>query len=232
MKNLILVISFLISFQVFAKETRKRIAVIDTGYNRTRLSNLPINTFCENGLKDVTGTGPQDSLGHGTNIIGLIAKGMDTKKFCIVSIKWYDTNFKVTLNVLVTRIRAAIKLAEQQQPVLINLSSSGSNYDSIEQMIINRLTFKGVKIVVSAGNDGLDLSKSCLIYPACYNANKNNFYVVGSMDKYNNLLDTSNKFGPVSYYENGLNQCSEGICMTGTSQAAAIRSNKLIRGMQ
>jgi subtilisin family serine protease len=232
MRCLTLIILFLVSFQVFAKETRKRVVVIDTGYNKTNLSNLPINTFCENGLKDVTGTGPQDSIGHGTNVIGLIAKNIDTKKYCIISIKWYDTKFKITLNVLVTRIRAAIKLAEQQQPFLINLSSSGSNYDSIEQMVINRLSFKGVKIVVSAGNDGADLSKGCSVYPACYNANKINFYVVGSVDRYNNFLITSNRFGPVNYYENGFNQCSEGICMTGTSQAAAIRSNKLIRGMQ
>jgi subtilisin family serine protease len=232
MKYLAIMISFLISLQVFAKETRKRIVVIDTGYNRATWSNLPINTICENGMLDVTGTGAHDNHGHGTNIIGLIANGIDTKRYCIVSIKWYDTSHNASLDTLVYRIRAAIKLAEKQTPFLVNLSSSGANYDSIEQMIISRMTYKGVKVVVSAGNEGLDLGSKCQIYPACYNANKSNLYVVGGIDKFNKFLSVSNRGGPVNYYENAVGQCGEGICLTGTSQAAAIRSNKLIRGMR
>jgi subtilisin family serine protease len=232
MKYFVYLLLLFNTIAIYAKETRQKIVVIDTGYNRAHWSNLPVGTICENGMLDVTGTGPQDNHGHGTNIVGLIANGIDTKRFCIVSIKWYDTDFKVTLPILTGRIRSAIKLAEQQNPYLVNLSSSGSSFDSIEQMIISRMTYRGIKVVVSAGNDGFDLQQNCNIYPACYNANQLNYYVVGGVDKLNKIFSRSNRSGPVRYYEDAINKCGEGVCMSGTSQAAAVKSNKLIRGIR
>ena len=66
-----------------------KIAVLDTGYS----NNLPDLKVCPNGLKDFTGTGMVDTVGHGTNILGTIAKELKGVDYCVYVFKVY-TNTK------------------------------------------------------------------------------------------------------------------------------------------
>ena len=81
----------------------------------------------------------------------------------------------------------------------------------------------GADISVAAGNDGLDLDKKCSAFPSCYKKiiNSRRFHVVGAINaKFSN-------FGSiVETYETGIDVGSP--MMSGTSQATAIFTNKLI----
>lgn len=224
-----LLYSFILLFSLIAKseDSRKKIVVIDTGFNQRVYSTLPSNAICKNGLLDVTNTFSHDVTGHGTNVIGLIGQGINFNKYCIISIKYY--NIETDVKKINEQAIKAVELAESFNPVLVNISSSGKDYLEKEKKAILRLLKKNTHVVVAAGNNGLNLSDFCLAYPACYNINKSNYHVIGFLDKLGKIHQKSNRHGPVTGYEYGVNQCFEEFCMTGTSQAAAKKSNSLIK---
>src|SRR6266853_3204718 len=206
----------LISFSIrtLSDETRKVVAIVDTGLP----SDSRITPYlCKGKQVDLTGYGMEDVDGHGTNILGLIAPAINIKTHCLAMIKYWhrgeeSDNF----------LDAALNL----KPVIINLSLSGPSFIRSEKEGLLKLLAAGTKVVIAAGNDGLDLSKSCLAYPACYNFKDPNFYVVSSSDHSPN----ANFGGPVKLLAHGINQCGIfGTCMTGTSQATANATNWLLR---
>ena len=89
---------------------------------------------------------------------------------------------------------------------------------------------KTSKVIVAAGNESKDLSKDCSTYPACYRFNTPNFYVASNcIDKKNKVLHTTSNYGgPVTDCEEGINVTAGNITMTGTSQAAALRTKRLL----
>jgi hypothetical protein len=223
LRELITLFIIAISCQTLSQETRKIVAVVDTGlpYNDSIIPYL-----CKGHQYDVTEKGIQDYHGHGTNILGLVARGINKNTHCLTMIKWWhNSDEPYSIIVSRTRIKAYSKLLIKLKPVLVNLSLSGWDYSKDELVMIKELLKNGAKVVVAAGNDREDLDASCGVYPACYDVKHKNYHIVGAIDTYH-----SNFKGPITDILPGLNQCGIfGLCMTGTSQAAGNLSAKLLR---
>ena len=118
--------------------------------------------------------------------------------------------------------------------MLINFSGGGYDYSKREHDAINLAISRGIKVVVAAGNDGRNMDKSCTYFPACL-PKSSNLFPVGSLDNDGKVLASSNRGGPVINWAPGLMQYSalpgnRHGTMSGTSQATANYSNKLLGG--
>ena len=206
-------------------ETRKEVLVIDTGLPADQRYN---KYLCDGLHYDVTGYGGVDVLGHGTNIIGIISKNLDTTKYCIRSIKWFHT--VETSKNYVDLIKGYSELMTNMSPAFVNMSLAGSNYVINEFRAMQNLLNKGATVVVAAGNASKNLDETCDVFPSCYRFNTTKYRVVTSIRSRHPLqLHPFSNYGKVvTDYENGNYVCGFGICMTGTSQATAILTRKLI----
>lgn len=208
------------------KETRKKIAVIDSGID---LKNEKLKPYiCNTGNFDFTGEGLQDTHGHGTNVSWLIVKNLNPKEYCVMSLKYFSTTNHH--NNLSGEIKSFIRAAELGA-VLINFSGGGMFASSAENQAVNYALSKGIKVVVAAGNNSTDLSRDCNYFPAC-GIKHENFYVVGSTYENGQRLPSSNYNGPVQNWEVGYQQEGpDGKRLTGTSQATAVFSGNLLKGV-
>ena len=199
-------------------ESRTKIAVIDTGINITK-DILPY--MCRDQY-DVTDKGLSDRHGHGTNITHLIAKGINHKKYCITMIKYVDRTvdegdyYETALQVLF--LVKGVKY--------VNLSINGEGEKFLERSILKSLTKKKIHVVVAAGNHTQMISKKlCTSFPACLSLDldRRYFHTVGAYD-----LVYSNYGDAVTVLESGKKKTAGGYTMSGTSQATAIFTNKLV----
>lgn len=71
----------------------------------------------------------------------------------------------------------ALRLMNEEQIDILNLSLSGWGSNESEKQEIDKLVSKKTLIVVSSGNEGFNLDSFCRIFPACYG---NQLIVVGS----------------------------------------------------
>jgi len=235
MKRLVypLLVWLLVSTLVYARTHHKpgktlRIAVIDTGLdlNDPRLSNH----LCRTGHKDFTGEGLVDLNGHGTHIAGLIEKYAGEGNYCLVIYKYFATGDKAKYNARheVDAIAEAVK----NHVDVVNISSGGPEFVKREYDLIRfhpRTTF-----VLAAGNEGHDLDRDCNYYPACYLLG--NEKIVGNVTETGAMVTSSNYGNVLSAVEVGDNVLSTApnggmTHSTGTSQATAIRTGKLIKEM-
>jgi subtilisin family serine protease len=206
-----------------AADGRKRIVVIDTGLN---VDNNFKPFLCKDWEQDMTGFGIQDDHGHGTNVAGIIIKGLDSKKVCLVIVKYYTAltpnsyNFSYFLN--------AIRLVPTLKPSVVNLSSNGGRFVQTELDLLRWSILNGVYFNAAAGNDHIDLDKGCFSFPACYNVKSKYVNIVGSHT--NGKYDVFTNFGKVvTTYQPGKEICYLNNCMSGTSQATAVFTNKLVK---
>jgi len=208
--------------KVLSAETRIRIAVIDTGVH-VNARSAPY--LCEDGHADFTGYGPEDNAGHGTNVMGIIAQKMNPKTHCLMSIKFFNTEKQSSLVGELESLHLALAYILQWKPAYVNMSISGKYYDHKEYKVFVELLKSGTTITVAAGNNKLDLSASCIIYPACHKIKHKRFFVVGSSNG-----SFSNFGGPVNASQRGLNRSGWGVMLTGTSQSSAVQMSELIKG--
>lgn len=218
------------------------IAIIDTGIDE---SLLKTDTFCKTGHKDFTGTDIKDRHGHGTHISGLVdqyardfifsskkdnSKIYDTKvNYCQIVLKFFNTASDRTDNL--DNTRKALRYAIDMDVDIINYSAGGTDYDSKEHDLVIEALNKGIKVVVAAGNESSNIGRF-KYYPAMYDSR---IYRVGNLVSENprEIASSSNFGNEVNNWEIGYRVLSRlpggtyGI-MTGTSQAAAIKSGKLI----
>ena len=221
------------------------VAVIDTGISTELLSG---NSYCKDGHKDFTGMGLKDNHGHGTHISGIIdqyaknhiftkgkvPKDIDKLKenYCQIIIKYYDPKAKGNDNPKNTI--KSFKWAIDQKVDIINYSGGGTEFSKEEKEVVEEALNKGIKVVAAAGNERSNIDKH-KYYPAMYDKR---IYVVGNLvDSHSrNIAVTSNYGKSVNTWEVGTNVLSRlpvnkyGY-MTGTSQATAIKSGKLVREM-
>lgn len=212
-------------------ESREVIVVVDTG----RPTDTSLQKYmCDLPDYDVTGFGLNDVVGHGTEMISMIASSIDPTKTCITSVKWFHSYSDLGSNNPTTnrnRVTAYTKIVLALKPKYLNLSSSGSLYSYPEVKMIAELLNQNSYIMVAAGNDGADLSYKCEAYPACYPFKHKHFRVVASgTNGIRNAL-WSNFGGPVNSYENGINRYAFGHYSTGTSPATAIFTGRLAAGI-
>ena len=210
-----LVVLFLFSFPARA-ESRYIIAIIDTGFDRNP-ALVPYE--CEGLSKDLTGGDGMDDYGHGSHVAYLATRGLPSKKFCFVMIKWLAGGRAPRVGVVAAGINYAVGVGAK----VINLSLGGKGaLDEEFEAILNALQ-QGVHVVVASGNEGANLSKRCDYYPACYPFENAFFHVVTSPRR------SSNHGGTVTESYSGT--CNYmGYKDEGTSYSAARATNRIAKG--
>lgn len=160
------------------------VAVMDSGIRanhydlRNRVDSNLSKSFVSDNQTDNTGL--EDTLGHGTNVAGVIG-AITNNATGIAGVCWNVTlvSLRVTVNGTdfnPTAIASAINYAKDNDIDIINCSMSWTvNYNTIRLAIQN---YSGL-LVCSAGNDN-ESSDSNYIYPARYNFD--NIIVVGASD--------------------------------------------------
>lgn len=213
------------------------VAVIDTGFGIDSM-NLKVR-LCQFGHKDFSGgittdkygtkdLVPVDNNGHGTHIAGII-DGFASKSnvnYCLVIIKYYkedafgEANLRNTIS--------AINYAKNIHADYINYSGGGIKKSDDEVKAVKEYIDAGGKFVAAAGNEGSNLDYRHY-YPA---QDDPRVIVVGSVDQDGNRVSSSNFGDSVKRTELGKDVpvCDETMCMkmTGTSQAAAAATGKLL----
>ena len=167
-----------------------------------------------------------DPIGHGTHIAGLVVKNT-CLKIELISCRYINSSTNASISVS----NSCLKRALEEKIDYINYSSGGQDFNLEEYNLFKKIISSGIKVIVSAGNERVDLSKNCNYYPACYRIP--GMTIVGSKNN-----------GKKAYYSNyGLKEMKweEGTDiistlpqgqwgkMSGTSQATAIRTNRLLR---
>jgi major intracellular serine protease len=200
------------------------------------------------GHKDFTGTSLNDTMGHGTHISGLIdqyAKHIFLSEetdiaallskeveYCQVILKIYDIKPKNT-NILKNELDA-LRYAISIKVDVINISGGGTDSSPEEIALTKKALDLGIKIVAAAGNNHSDITlPNNHYYPAC---NDPRILVVGNIDSDNKRVPSSNYGDTVTSWEIGINVLSltdatHLAMMTGSSQACAIKSGKLVHEM-
>ena len=233
-----------IPIEILSKNGKKPIivAVIDTGFDfNSNWDSIVKNNpkikkpkMCKYGHKDFTGIGLQDNHGHGTHIAGIIAQYALDQDYCIVVIKFYDPLLKNANFVELTDL--AFKRAVDLKVDIINYSGGGTERDREECLILKKALDRGIKVVAAAGNEGSNINEKPY-YPAMC---EDRIIAVANIEKDGKYAKTSNFSDPTDVNSRKL-AVQEGVnvmslspgnrvaIMTGTSQAAAIETGKIVK---
>lgn len=200
---------------IFARTIR--IGVIDNGY---QVKNSPEIKLCNDVKNPINLTSFPMSYyaDHGQNVIHTINKyAGKNADICFVIIKAIPSAY----------IHLAIIFAIKANVDIINLSYGGEYYNPIEGFIIASALQRQIIIVAAAGNEDTDLDKTCNFYPAC---SDKRILVVGNGHN-NDNKNTKTNYGEtvVDIWENGDNVTNGGVTMSGSSQAAAIATGKMVK---
>lgn len=238
LKNGLLALLFLSHFIIASSQCPfplVKIGVVDTGFGyQGKGGGTPL---CQEGHKDFTNDQeftqvvktkdpvPLDFNSHGTNIAGIITRfaGKKHRNFCLVIIKYYDKHSMggVLLTTKSFEYAADLKLD------YVNYSGGGADPSTAEFNAVKRYLDGGGKFITAAGNNAQNLDlPGAGYFPATYGDNR--IISVGSTDKKGNVLSSSNYGSKVTRWEVGLNVEAFGIILTGTSQAVATATGKLV----
>lgn len=241
MKSIFLL--FLFPSLLFAKTLR--VMVIDTGVDyRIEAIGKYIN-------KKYKIPENMDGHGHGTHVAGSITMGI-CPEVEIIPCKYTDDDTEGSMAIEIKCIQEAINTGVD----IVNYSSSGLDSSILEQQIIKNFAKNGI-FVTAAGNNGINLDLVGIkkqinlnpqadrkpltlkqgAYPALYGKGNAQIHVVGnlSIDKFNLItLNPASNYAPWLYFEIGSKVLSYAIGgemkeLSGTSMAAAVHTNKLIK---
>lgn len=213
-----------------SNETRLRVALVDTGVNLKALNDSRF--LCSDGHKDFTGEGVFKLTNpHGAKMFNLITAGLDYRAVCVSVIKYYSESATATQNT--ERSMYALKYASLIKPVIVNYSGGGPEANPQEERAVRDLVEYGAIVIVAGGNQHMNLTALCDFFPACYASklgHPHNFIVVGNITKDGRRSPTSNWGGPINAEEIGTDVSDGKTTTTGTSEATAIRTNRVLRG--
>jgi hypothetical protein len=221
-------ITLLYPLFVFAKPIK--VAVIDTGYELLDKNNV---SLCEGLHADITNktffmkNPPSDfkKIKHGTNVSWLIHDQIskeNLQNYCIIVIKYFgEKGTSIEMSAM------AIKYAIDVGANVINYSGGGLEEDPEETKFIKKALDLGIIFVASAGNEGKDLSKQPY-FPALADPR---VIVVGNKNANGEIEKNSNFGKAVDVWEIGVKRTGGGVTLTGTSQATAVTTGKLVNDM-
>jgi len=194
------------------------VAVLDTGID-------PNHELIKGSLVrflDYSGTGKNDSHGHGTHVAGIIKSIFPKVK--LVALKYYNPKYsgKQSLDATVKALQAAVDMNVD----VINYSGGGPESSSAELAVLKEAERKGIIIVVAAGNESSNIDqKANAFYPAAYGLS--NIISVSAHDESLKLIKSSNwgkklvdLAAPGKRIKSALPYNRAGF-LTGTSQATA-----------
>lgn len=195
-----------------AHATPFKVAIIDSGYTPGQATLCPDS-------KDFTGSTLSDEMGHGTNILGLITEAAGQQdKWCAEVLKVFDPRRYHSIQTYKT----ALEWARLTWPDLLNLSLSGTVYSNREFELIEQILDQGTIIVAAAGNEERTLDPvcgpTCSVYPACLDPRI--IKVANSAGAHVDGLEI--------IQENGKNQIGYGVELSGSSQATAKVTGRLL----
>ncbi len=267
--KILLSISILYSINGYAEDIKYnkdtiKIAVLDTGYdfNSNWKYSLNMGKFglkkpklCKSGHKDFTNTDIQDDHGHGTHIVGLIAKEAKDANYCMIILKTWSPVSKIIGGLANYN---AIVYAVDMGVDIINYSGGGKTFYLKEYLAVKKALDKGIVLVMAAGNERERVDYHVLkvsikdkrtpyyihrktghittktpkntYFPAGYDPR---IISVENIDKKGKLLSSSN-YGETSYHQEvgdsvmSLIPNNKLAKMTGTSQATAVRTGKIV----
>lgn len=228
-----------------------KIGILDTGFGPWKSG---IISMCATGHADfsnrvpVYGKIPVDRHGHGTHITFLIHQaimgGIISQKgdvdlavktnidYCFVIVKFYDKDKSVISESMAMGIEHLTKIGVDY----INISAGGIDEVQRESVAIKAALDKNIGIIASAGNESTDMAKQTF-YPA---SGDDRIIVVGGHTKNFTKSEKSNFGDRVDIWELGdsvmsamvnQNNNAELTKMTGTSQATAIVTGKIVRSL-
>lgn len=207
----------------FAKEIK--VMEIDTGLSS---SHLLIAPYLDKNDVNKHPESYQDYNGHGTHVAGLIVQNVCSE------VKLYSCNFYLSedKDVRWNNLLSCYKRAYDEKMDVVNFSAGGENFISDEYNAIGLLINHNTTLIVAGGNNGIDLSKNCSYFPACYLFS--DVIVVGNLAE-DNIRNLSSNYGLKNMvWEVGTNVLSalpnnHTGRMTGTSMATAIHTNKILK---
>lgn len=231
-------INLLVNSNTYSKCADKPVvvAVIDTGFG---FHNKGLGAkLCKFGHKDFSsdqefqhtvnyGTKdpvPLDLHGHGTNVVGVIeeyARSTHTN-FCVVILKYYGSNHMGHIDATIKAINYATDLKVDY----INYSSGGREPSTVERIAVEKFLNNGGTMISAAGNESANLDVAGNVYyPAMYDSR---IVMVGALDRNGNKMFSSNYGSVVNRWEIGMSVVGYGISMSGTSQATATATGKIV----
>ncbi len=215
-------ISLLLSL-VLAQEIR--VMVVDTGVS----THTEIKAYL---AKDNKKYDLQDDHGHGTHVTGTVLYGPELDSPVCDRVKLYVCRFKHDAKVNISTYHTdCFQRALDLNIHIINFSAVGNMYDKEEFDLVSKLDKANIKLVVAAGNEGIDISKTKM-YPASFEFK--NLFTVGNGVNFDTKNEKSNYGKPDMVWRDGVRIKSFGIkekyvMMTGTSQSTAIFTHDLIQ---
>lgn len=182
-----------------SRGARVRVAVIDTGMDRTQPQMRQIQV---SGGKDVsgTGTGPTDTSdcnGHGTGVIGIIAAPQYPNvqflgvapEATIIPVRQTGSDGKGTS----ASIAAGIDYAIAMRADVVNISISVPTSTPRLKQAVADAAAHDLIIVAAAGNDGNSQTVSKVSYPAAYASSYSNVIGVAAIDSKGQVASFSDK---------------------------------------
>lgn len=212
------------------------VAVVDTGFGADDTWTGQEKThLCKYGHKDFTGGKtsdkfgtvdpvPVDDHGHGTHIAGTIDEyaKKTNGSFCLVILKYYDPKGLDLYNL--DRTVEAFNYARQIHADYINYSGGGVSSSTKEAEAVKAFIDSGGTFVAAAGNEGSDLEIHHY-YPA---QEDDRVIAVGNGKSEKDHAYSSNHGKRVNRWEQGMDVLTYNHYMSGTSQAAAIATGKIV----
>lgn len=233
---LVIILSLILTADSYAYNKTLIIAVVDTGFGYNEES-LKEKHLCKYGHKDFTNDQkflretntvnkvPKDMLSHGTQVVGLIDKAVGYGNYCFVIIKFYSGKKDSKENEIasINAMEYVVKL----KPDIVNFSAGGYGYFEEEALYVKKYLDNGGIFVAAAGNEQKSLDfKENAFYPAMYD---DRIIVVGNKERNGRHHWSSNYGESVKYWEVGTDTEAFGIKATGTSQATAIKTAKIVK---
>ena len=163
-----------------------KVAVLDTGVD---LDHPDLKLA---GSKDFTRSTPDDNVGHGTHVAGIIAAQGNTFGVLGGSPDVELYNYKVLggNGGMMSDVAKAVRVAADDGMNIINMSLGSPSNAKFMEDACNYAKSKGVVIVVSSGNTGKDQKFYPSSYASCYATGAiNKYFDISAFSTYGDQLE-------------------------------------------